>query len=547
MQRTKKIVSGILSAAMLFSAVSLSAVAGGFQTVTQVAAEENSFAATEANSSLIVTTPVPTDEWAAENGWTKAEDDYYGTIYEKTVDHIQYQLHYEKNFKIDALYDISQPECYSYWQISAIGTDDETMTTINILGSLDGYPVTSVGNDYHALNYRGSFQGNKSVTELIIQDGVVLLADKAFNQCPNLEKVTLPDTLMKIGDYVFTCGFSEVTTEEERDAYKLKELTIPASVVRVTNTTFSGTTVETLTFEGNAPMSDDEEYGAAGIGGRSLENVQVFNVYSNTTGWDEYLAPIFNLKWSDLEGFNVIENGEPVEENYTITIDVPSVVYVEIGTPYQIPAVLTSNDPRYQEILWLGTNTNGISVDGVITSFGTAQGRTLYAVCGDVKKEITVMRTSAQYLPSISVDIHEVTLNAGETATVTATVTNQQRWDNTPVTWTTADPAIATVEDGIITGVAGGTTTVKACLGNFIQEIAVTVIGPEPEPEPEPDPEPDPDPDPTDPDVLSVMTLARYVVSTPNPIADEEHDLNRDGSVDVLDVMTLAQQIVNQI
>ncbi len=546
MQRTKKIVSGILSAAMLFSAVSLSTVAGGFQTMIQVAAEENSFAATESSSSLIVTTPVPTDEWAAENGWTKAEDDYYGTIYEKTVDHIQYQLHYEKNFKIDALYDISQPECYSYWQISAIGTDDETMTTITIPGSIDGYPVTSVGNDYHTLNYTGSFQGNKSVTELIIQDGVILLADKAFNQCPNLEKVTLPDTLMKIGDYVFTCGFSEVTTEEERDAYKLKELTIPASVVRVTRAAFTGTTVETLNFKGNAPASDNDEYGIAGIGGRSLENVQTFNVYSNTTGWDGYASPHFNLKWSDLNGFNVIENGEPVEENYTITIDVPSVVYVETGTPYQIPAVLTSNDPRYQEILWLGTNTNGISVDGVITSFGTAQGRTLYAVCGDVKKEITVMRTSAQYLPSISVDIHEVSLNAGETATVTATVTNQQRWDSTPVTWTTADPAIATVEDGVITGVGGGTTTVKACLGNLTQEITVTVIGPEPEPEPDPDPDPD-EPDVDDPDVLAVMTLARYVVSTPNPVADEEHDINRDGSVDVLDVMTLAQQIVNQI
>lgn len=538
MQLTKKILSGILSATMLISAVTVSTYAVGSQDTIQVSAAS----AAEESSSIIVSTPVPTDEWAEENGWEKAEDDHYGTIYEKTVDHIQYQLHYEKNFKIDALYGSNQPDCYYYWQISAIGTDDETMTTITIPGSVDGYPVTSVGNDYHALNYTGSFQGNKSVTELIIQDGVILLADKAFNNCSNLEKVTLPNTLMKIGDYVFTCGYGSAT-DEMRDAYKLNELTIPASVVRLTSTTFTGTTVETLTFKGNAPTSDNENYGSAGVYGDNFDDVETINVYSNTTGWDGYVSPHFNLKWSDLEGFNVIENGEPVEENYTITIDVPSVVYVEIGTPYQIPAVLTSNDPRYQEILWLGTNTNGISVDGVITSFGTAQGRTLYAVCGDVKKEITVMRTSAQYLPSISVDIHEVTLNAGETATVTATVTNQQRWDNTPVTWTTADPAIATVEDGIITGVAGGTTTVKACLGNFIQEIAVTVIGPEPEP----DPEPDPDPDPTDPDVLSVMTLARYVVSTPNPVADEEHDLNRDGSVDVLDVMTLAQQIVNQI
>ncbi len=543
MQLTKKILSGILSATMLISAVTVSTYAVGSQDTIQVSAAS----AAEESSSIIVSTPVPTDDWAAENGWEKVEDDLYNsnTIYEKTVDHIQYQLHYERNLKINALYGGAQPDCYYYWQISAVGTDDPTMTTITIPGSIDGYPVTSVGNNNHAENYRGSFQGNSSVTELIIQDGVLLLADKAFNNCSNLEKVTLPNTLMKIGDYVFTCGYGSAT-DEMRDAYKLNELTIPASVVRLTSTTFTGTTVETLTFEGNTPMSDDDTYGVAGIGGRNLENVQTLNVYSNTTGWDGYVSPYTNRKWSDLESFNVIENGEPVEENYTITIDVPSTIYLVNGETYQIPAVLTSNDPRYQEIVWLGASGSGVTADGVIaTSFGSSGGQTLYAWCGDVCKEIKVIRRTANRLPSISVDIHEVSLNAGETATVTATVTNQLN-DDTPVTWRTEDPAIATVEDGVITGVGGGTTTVKACLGNLTQEITVTVIGPEPEPEPDPDPDPD-EPDVDDPDVLAVMTLARYVVSTPNPVADEEHDINRDGSVDVLDVMTLAQQIVNQI
>lgn len=536
MQLTRKIVSGILSAIMLLSAITVLAYADNSSMRTQVSAEES--------SSIIVSTPVPTDEWVEKNGWEKAEDDYYGTVYEKTVNHIQYQLHYEKNLKIDALYGYQQPDCYYYWQVSAIGTDDETMTSITIPGSVDGYPVTSVGNDYHAINYTGSFQGNKSVTELIIQDGVILLADKAFNNCSNLEKVTLPNTLMKIGDYVFTCGYGSAT-DEMRDSYKLNELTIPASVVRLTSDTFTGTTVETLTFEGNAPMSDDDTYGVAGIGGRNLENIQTINVYSNTTGWDGYVSPYTNRKWSDLESFNVIENGEPVEENYIITIDAPSTIYVVNGETYQVPAVLTSNDPRYQEIIWLGASGNALSADGVINiTFGNTSGRILYAWCGNVCKEIKVIRRTANRLPSISVDINNVTLNTGETAAITATVTNQLL-DDTPVTWRTADPAIATVEDGVITGVGGGTTTVFACLGNLTQEISVTVIGPEPDPDPsEPGGE---TPDPEDPDVLTVMALARYIVNTPEPVADEEHDINRDGLVDVLDVMTLAQQIVNQM
>ena len=108
MQLTKKILSGILSATMLISAVTVSTYAVGSQDTIQVSAAS----AAEESSSIIVSTPVPTDEWAEENGWEKAEDDHYGTIYEKTVDHIQYQLHYEKNFKIDALYGSNQPDCY---------------------------------------------------------------------------------------------------------------------------------------------------------------------------------------------------------------------------------------------------------------------------------------------------------------------------------------------------------------------------------------------------------------------------------------------------
>lgn len=134
MQLTRKIVSGILSAAMLVSAITVSAYTVNSQSIAQVSAEES--------SSIIVSTPVPTDEWAEENGWEKVEDDLYNsnTIYEKTVDHIQYQLHYERNLKINALYGGAQPDCYYYWQISAVGTDDETMTTITIPGSIDGYP-----------------------------------------------------------------------------------------------------------------------------------------------------------------------------------------------------------------------------------------------------------------------------------------------------------------------------------------------------------------------------------------------------------------------
>lgn len=44
-----------------------------------------------------------------------------------------------------------------------------------------------------------------------------------------------------------------------------------------------------------------------------------------------------------------------------------------------------------------------------------------------------------------------------------------------PITWTSADDTVATVEDGVITGVASGTTTVTAVSGSASASVAVTV------------------------------------------------------------------------
>lgn len=60
--------------------------------------------------------------------------------------------------------------------------------------------------------------------------------------------------------------------------------------------------------------------------------------------------------------------------------------------------------------------------------------------------------------------------------------------------WTTGDTAVATVTDaGVVTGVAAGTTTLVASVGDLKAEMKLT-INPAPEPEPAPAPVPEPDP-----------------------------------------------------
>lgn len=110
----------------------------------------------------------------------------------------------------------------------------------------------------------------------------------------------------------------------------------------------------------------------------------------------------------------------------------------------------------------------------------------------------------------ITVNPTSVSIKEGETAAVTATVTPDNATDKT-VTWVSADSTIATVDNGTITGVTAGTTTITATCGNVSASVAVTVTA-ETEPDPE---EPGTDPDEPTPDPEPGVTLP-YTDVTPD-------------------------------
>lgn len=83
---------------------------------------------------------------------------------------------------------------------------------------------------------------------------------------------------------------------------------------------------------------------------------------------------------------------------------------------------------------------------------------------------------------SVALSQAEATLNVGETLTLTAEVTPAYADDPTLV-WSTSDAAVATVNNGVVTAVGGGTATITATAadgGGAGASCAVTVIAPEP-------------------------------------------------------------------
>jgi hypothetical protein len=94
-------------------------------------------------------------------------------------------------------------------------------------------------------------------------------------------------------------------------------------------------------------------------------------------------------------------------------------------------------------------------------------------------------------------------LSVGATARLTATVRGEDgRTLSNDVAWRSADPRVATVNDGLVTAVGPGSTVISATADGVQGTTAVTVAAPEsprpPAPVPAPTPTPEPAPPATD-------------------------------------------------
>ena len=72
-----------------------------------------------------------------------------------------------------------------------------------------------------------------------------------------------------------------------------------------------------------------------------------------------------------------------------------------------------------------------------------------------------------------------LSIEKGKTATLTASVTPENATNKT-VTWSTSDGSVATVADGVVSGVKAGTATITAKAGEKTATCAVTVVDPAP-------------------------------------------------------------------
>lgn len=98
-------------------------------------------------------------------------------------------------------------------------TDHNARVDLSIPSMLGGKKVTIIGKD--------AFRYGKTLTSVVIPNGVIKIGDYAFSGCENMISVTIPDSVVEIG----ICGFM--------DCDVLASVTIPNSIKKISSNLFT--------------------------------------------------------------------------------------------------------------------------------------------------------------------------------------------------------------------------------------------------------------------------------------------------------------------
>ena len=197
--------------------------------------------------------------------------------------------------------------------------------------------------------------------------------------------------------------------------------------------------------------------------GRVITN----GVYLNDGGAAELIKPV-----------TIIEG--PTVDVTSVKLDKTS-VSIPQATTATVTATVSPSDATNKTIKWTSSDESVATVSGGVIkgiSIGTA---TITATSNNGKTatvKVTVTKNDSIIdATGVTISPTSLTLTAGGTDTLTATVTPSNATDKT-VTWTSSNTGVATVSNGTVTAVAEGTATITAKTSNGKTATAtVTVEG----------------------------------------------------------------------
>ena len=170
----------------------------------------------------------------------------------------------------------------------------------------------------------------------------------------------------------------------------------------------------------------------------------------------------------------------------------PATLQMTEGDTETLSATVRPNNATDKSVTWTSSNPNVATVDNNGTVHAAGPGTaTITVTTTDGEKTATcavTVNAATVAVTGVSLNESSLTLEVGNTANLTATVIPSEATDKS-VTWSTSNPNIATVENGVVTAIAEGeaTITVTTVDGGFTATCVVNVPAPVTPEDPNPD------------------------------------------------------------
>ena len=179
----------------------------------------------------------------------------------------------------------------------------------------------------------------------------------------------------------------------------------------------------------------------------------------NTRYWYKAYLKVDDQKfYGEVKTF--ITDVVPVTE---VSLNTTQYSFNTIGNTLTLTPIILPADATNKAVSWRSSNTSVATVDANGTVTAKGNGTAIITVTtNDQSKTATCEITVCQKVTGISLSKSSVTLNEGQTVTLTATISPSNAKDKS-VTWSSDNTSVATVDpSGKVTAVSKGTATIKA-------------------------------------------------------------------------------------
>ena len=358
-------------------------------------------------------------------------------------------------------------------------------TSIGDMAFVDCSSLTSVtiGNSVTSIG-RWAFSGCSGLTSVTIPNSVTSIGDYAFVNCSGLTSMTIGNSVTSIGNSAFggCSGLTSIKVEDDNTVYDsrnncnalietatnilllgCKNTVIPNSVTSIGNYAFSGCSgLTSVTIPNSVTSIGDYAFSRCS----GLTSVTIPNSVTSIAGTAfSACSGIRNVFLYGDGEFQVNQGLGISSSNYTLFIKSGVTGIKGLGlSPGTIYSYRTA--PPTCDANSFTAYTAALHVpESALVDYVTA----------DYWSNFTNLTTDAIELESLSLSQTEAVLSVGGNVTLSATATPANFTPSCNVSWSSTNPAVATVYNGNVTAVGFGECDIIATLHDKTATCHVTV------------------------------------------------------------------------